>query len=72
MDHEFWNKFAKHDGTEPQLKFHWWRRSLHLLDVNWSLCLYCICCSVVICFSPLTPNDPYTGHTSPLTSKVAF
>ena len=23
-------------------------------------------------FNPLTPNDPYTGRTAPLTSKVAF
>ena len=22
--------------------------------------------------SPLTPNDPYSGRTAPLTSKVAF
>ena len=22
--------------------------------------------------NPLTPNDPYTGRTAPLTSKVAF
>jgi len=23
-------------------------------------------------FNPLTPNDPYSGRTAPLTSKVAF
>jgi len=23
-------------------------------------------------FNPLTPNDPYSGRTTPLTSKVAF
>jgi len=23
-------------------------------------------------FDPLTPNDPYSGRTAPLTSKVAF
>jgi len=26
----------------------------------------------VLCINPLTPNDPYSGRTAPLTSKVAF
>ena len=25
-----------------------------------------------VVFNPLTPNDPYSGRTAPLTSKVAF
>jgi hypothetical protein len=25
-----------------------------------------------VSFNSLTPNDPYSGHTAPLTSKVAF
>ena len=27
---------------------------------------------VGVFFNPLTPNDPYSGRTAPLTSKVAF
>ena len=37
----------------------------------------CMCthlghCAGILTFNPLTPNDPYRGHTAPLTSKVAF
>jgi len=27
---------------------------------------------IIMFINPLTPNDPYSGRTAPLTSKVAF
>ena len=31
-----------------------------------------VCVCVCFVFNPLTPNGPYRGRTTPLTSKVAF
>jgi hypothetical protein len=34
--------------------------------------IMCLCVCVCFVFNPLTPNGPYRGRTTPLTSKVAF
>jgi len=36
------------------------------------LCLNIHSVVLIKLINPLTPNDPYSGRTAPLTSKVAF
>jgi hypothetical protein len=36
------------------------------------LCRELYASQCLVLFNPLTPNDPYSGRTAPLTSKVAF
>jgi len=40
--------------------------------VDWARSCVCVCVCVCFVFNPLTPNGPYRGRTTPLTSKVAF
>ena len=43
-------------------------------DGSNNVCLFvCVCVCVCVCvFNPLTPKDPYSGRTAPLTSKLSF
>jgi len=52
------------------LQFKWAMYLLHFID---RLCITKLSIvGVKDCLNPLTPNDPYSGHTAPLISKVAF